>query len=59
MYMMQQGLNLSFFIARKQFPKRKLDSRSDEEELKEEEKEVDGGQESKRSRVDASPEQTG
>ncbi|XP_056336449.1 DNA ligase 1 [Danio aesculapii] len=44
--------------ARKQFPKRKLESRSDGEELKEEEKEVDGGQESKRARVDASPEQT-
>lgn len=44
--------------ARKQFPKRKLESRSDGEELKEEEKEVDGGQESKRARVDSSPEQT-
>ncbi|XP_077077940.1 DNA ligase 1 [Siphateles boraxobius] len=48
--------------ARKQFPKRKLDSRSDgegsKEEEEEEEKEVDGGQESKRARVEASPDQT-
>ncbi|XP_073705016.1 DNA ligase 1 [Garra rufa] len=44
--------------ARKQFPKRKLESRSDEEETKEDEKEVNGGQESKRARVEASPEQT-
>uniref|UniRef100_A0A8C0XZ79 DNA ligase n=1 Tax=Cyprinus carpio carpio TaxID=630221 RepID=A0A8C0XZ79_CYPCA len=44
--------------ARKQFPKRKLDSRSDGEGAKEEEKEVDEGQESKRARVEASPGQT-
>ncbi|KAK9980046.1 hypothetical protein ABG768_013444 [Culter alburnus] len=45
--------------ARKQFPKRKLESRSDGEGTKEEEgKEVDGGQESKRARVGASPGQT-
>ncbi|KAK2900593.1 hypothetical protein Q8A67_008708 [Cirrhinus molitorella] len=44
--------------ARKQFPKRKLESRSDGEGTKEEEKEVDGEQESKRARVEASPEQT-
>ncbi|XP_067308719.1 DNA ligase 1 [Pseudorasbora parva] len=50
--------------ARKQFPKRKLDSRSDgegtkeEEEEEEEEKEVDESQERKRARVEDSPEQT-
>ncbi|XP_016304496.1 DNA ligase 1-like isoform X3 [Sinocyclocheilus anshuiensis] len=44
--------------ARKQFPKRKLESRSDGEGAKEEGKEVDEGQESKRARVEASPGQT-
>ncbi|KAK7163555.1 hypothetical protein R3I93_007567 [Phoxinus phoxinus] len=48
--------------ARKQFPKRKLETRSDgegsKEEEEEEEKEEIGGQESKRARVEASPEQT-
>ncbi|XP_043079688.1 DNA ligase 1 [Puntigrus tetrazona] len=44
--------------ARKQFPKRKLESRSDGEETKEEEMEVDGEQESKRARVETSTGQT-
>ncbi|TRY69723.1 hypothetical protein DNTS_035406, partial [Danionella cerebrum] len=44
--------------ARKQFPKRKLESCSDGEEPKEENKEVDKSQESKRLRVEAPPEQT-
>ncbi|XP_052388293.1 DNA ligase 1 [Carassius gibelio] len=41
--------------ARKQFPKRKLESRSDEEGTKEEEKDLDRAQESKRARVESSP----
>ncbi|KAB5535644.1 hypothetical protein PHYPO_G00120250 [Pangasianodon hypophthalmus] len=46
--------------ARKQFPKRKLDGRSDEEREKEEEgKETEGGQESKRARIEGSPEKMG
>ncbi|KAL6467903.1 hypothetical protein MHYP_G00235800 [Metynnis hypsauchen] len=49
--------------ARKQFPKRKLDSRSDEEKEKEEEekegKEREQGQESKRARIEESPDQAG
>lgn len=44
--------------ARKQFPKRKLECRSDGEGTKEEEKGVEGGQESKRARVEDSPGQT-
>lgn len=51
--------SLFYFLARKQFPKRKLDSRSDGEGTKEEEKEVDEGQESKRARVETSPGKTG
>lgn len=51
--------SLSHPLARKQFPKRKLESRSDGEGTKEEEKEVDEVQESKRARVEASPGQTG
>lgn len=48
-------------LARKQFPKRKLESRSDGEETKEEEEEkgVEEKQESKRARVEDSPVQTG
>ncbi|XP_059419246.1 DNA ligase 1-like [Carassius carassius] len=41
--------------ARKQFPKRKLESRSDEEGTKEEDKDLDRAQESKRARVESSP----
>uniref|UniRef100_A0A8C1ETN3 DNA ligase n=2 Tax=Cyprinus carpio TaxID=7962 RepID=A0A8C1ETN3_CYPCA len=44
--------------ARKQFPKRKLESRSDGEGTKEEEKELNGAQESKRARVESSPRKT-
>uniref|UniRef100_A0A672RPE2 DNA ligase n=1 Tax=Sinocyclocheilus grahami TaxID=75366 RepID=A0A672RPE2_SINGR len=44
--------------ARKHFPKRKLESRSDGEGTKEEENEVDGAQESKRARVESSPGKT-
>uniref|UniRef100_A0A8C2G4Q9 DNA ligase n=1 Tax=Cyprinus carpio TaxID=7962 RepID=A0A8C2G4Q9_CYPCA len=44
--------------ARKQFPKRKLESRSDGEGTKEEEKELNGAQESKRARVESSPGKT-
>lgn len=51
--------SLSHSLARKQFPKRKLESRSDGEEAKQEEKEVDERQESKRARVEVSPGQTG
>ncbi|KAL7851305.1 hypothetical protein AOLI_G00216610 [Acnodon oligacanthus] len=43
--------------ARKQFPKRKLDSRSDEEREKEEEEKE--GQESKRARIEESADQAG
>ncbi|XP_051552827.1 DNA ligase 1-like isoform X2 [Myxocyprinus asiaticus] len=44
--------------ARKQFPKRKLESRSDEEGTKEEEEKEVNVQESKRARVEDSPDQT-
>lgn len=51
--------SLSHSLARKQFPKRKLESRSDGEGTKEEEKELNGAQESKRARVESSPGKTG
>ncbi|TSY27771.1 DNA ligase 1 [Bagarius yarrelli] len=45
--------------ARKQFPKRKLDSRSDEEQEKEEEdKGIENGQGSKRAKIERNPEKT-
>lgn len=51
---------LSFFLARKQFPKRKLDSRRDGEREKEEEgKETEGGQESKRAKIEGFSEKMG
>lgn len=52
--------SLFYFLARKQFPKRKLDSRSDGEREKEEDgKETEGGQESKRAKTEIALEKMG